>query len=773
MSSLERYDPNAQNRLVPPAGPAAEFPEAPLTEPEVRDLRDILAVIWRYKLLILLIFAASVLIAVFVTSRQVPIYQATAKILVDTGPTQPVSSEGFGAISEMLGAGRSRSIQTQVEVLQSYPILESAYKLLGRKLDPDRPPSVRAQNIRDTDIIKVVVEDPDKRFAAGLANAITSAYISRSQAANRRAATNTKEFLRGALEKQRRALADAENRLKAYKEKTGVASITDEITNRMKRLAAAEEELAAAETQVRSLEGQLRAVEDMLSKAEQTYVRETVSSSNPLISAMRDKIASLEIQRAGLLKEYQPDTPEVQAIDDQIAKARETLQQELRREMISSGQTIAANPVRLDLIQQAGKLRAELEAQKARVLAIRPIVEKERLAVSELPSRERGIVALAREVANLERVYEELNSKYQEVSVAEQAKLASASLLEPARVPRKPIKPRPILNLFLAAIVGLTVGLMLAFLLDHLDDTVKGTEDVDRNVGLPTLGAIPVLPKSSGPIIMGTSDRSVMAESFRLLRSNIRFASPDRPLKSLMITSPGAGEGKTTTAVNLAIALATNGLKVILADMDLRKPSIGKVFGLKRDRGLTNVVLGDLPIEEALQDTKVENLRVLLGGPLPPNPPEFLDSERCRAVVNQLKQMADFVVIDTPPASFLTDGMILASQVDGVLVVANPRRTTRHALRRVVEQLLLAKGNILGVCLNRMQPGGREGYYYYYSYYYGYYHYYGDNGANREGREGGARGIKGFLKRLPGFAGKEVRTSSEPPDQTEGGGASS
>jgi uncharacterized protein involved in exopolysaccharide biosynthesis len=299
MSSLDRYDPNAQNRLVPSTGPAAEFPEAPLTEPEVRDLRDILAVIWRYKLLILFVFAACVLIAAFVTSKQIPIYQATAKILVDTGPAQPVSSEGFGAISEMLGAGRSRSIQTQVEVLQSYPILESAYKLLGKKLNPDRPPSVRAQNIRDTDIIKVVVEDPDKHFAANLANAITSAYISRSQAANRRAATNTKEFLRGALEKQRRALADAENRLKAYKEKTGVASITDEVTNRMKRLAAAEEELATAETQVRSLEGQLRAVEDMLSKAEQTYVRETVSSSNPLVSAMRDKIASLEIQRAG------------------------------------------------------------------------------------------------------------------------------------------------------------------------------------------------------------------------------------------------------------------------------------------------------------------------------------------------------------------------------------------------------------------------------------------------------------------------------------------
>jgi len=758
MSSIDRYDPNRPGRLTAPTGPADEVPEAPVYEPEVKDLRDIVAVLWKYKMLICVVFAACVLAAAFVTTHQTPIYRATAKILVDTStPTAPSSGPGFGMISEMLSAGRSRSIQTQVVVLQSYPILEDAMRRLNRRLDPSKMPSVKAQNIRETDIIQIIVENPDRKFARDLANAVAHAYISRSQRANRLAATKTREFLEDAIRRQKRALDDAEARLKAYKERVGIASITEEITNRVRRLAAAEEELAAAHTQVRALEGELKVVENLLSNAEQTYVRESTSTANPLIASMKSQIASLEIQRAALLKEYQPDTPEVQAVNEQISRAQATLQEELRKDMVASGQTIAANPIRMDLIQRAGNLRAQLMAQQARIQALDPLVKAERQAVSTMPSRERGIVALTREVANLEKAYTELNSKYQEVSVAEQAKLASASLEEPALLPLKPVRPRPALNLALAAVLGLVLGTMLAFLLDHLDDTVKGTEDVDRHVGLPTLGAIPALPRNTKSILIGPSDRSMIAESFRLLRSNIRFASPDKPLRSLMVTSPGAGEGKTTIALNLAVALASNGMNVILADLDLRRPAIAGRLGLKRGKGLTNVVLGDLAIEEALLDTGVENLRVLLGGPLPPNPPEFLDSARCREVLAKLKDMCDIVVIDTPPASFLTDGMILSSQADGVLIVANPGRTVRHALRRVVDQLLMAKGRILGVCLNRMQSGGREGYYYYYSYYYGYYHYY----------EGDGKGGDRLSERKPGLLRRMLGAERKANDKAE------
>lgn len=752
MSSIDRYDPNRPGRLTTPAGPADEIPEAPAYEPEAKDIRDIIAVIWKYKMLISVVFATCVLAAAFVTTHQTPIYRATAKILVDTGtPTAPSSGPGFGMISEMLTAGRSRSIQTQVVVLQSYPILEDAMRRLHRKLDPNKMPYVKAQNIRETDIIQIITENPDPKFARDLANAVAHAYIDRSQRANRLAATKTREFLEDAIRRQKRALDDAEARLKAYKERVGIASITEEITNRVRRLAAAEEELTSAYTQVRSLEGELKVVEDLLSNAEQTYVRETTSTANPLIATMKSQIASLEIQRAGLLKEYQPDTPEVKAVDEQIAKAQATLQSELRKDMVASGQTVAANPIRMDLIQRAGTLRAQLMAQQARIRALEPVVNAEKRAVAAMPSRERGIVALTREVANLEKVYAELNSKYQEVAVAEQAKLASASLEEPALLPLKPVRPKPILNLALAAVLGLVLGTMLAFLLDHLDDTVKGTEDVDRHVGLPTLGVIPALPKSTKSVMITLNDRSMLAESFRLLRSNIRFASPDKPPRSLMVTSSGAGEGKTTIALNLAIALANNGMNVILADLDLRRPAIASRLGLKRGKGLTNVVLGDVSIEEALVDSGIENLRVLLGGPLPPNPPEFLDSARCREVLAKLKDMADIVIYDTPPASFLTDGMILCSQADGVLIVANPGRTVRHALRRVVDQVLLAKGRILGICLNRMQPGGRDGYYYYYSYYYRYYHYY-----ESDGRSGDGLPVRkaGFLRRMLGAGRK-------------------
>jgi capsular exopolysaccharide synthesis family protein len=733
MSHLDRYTPGAESKIPTQKGSVLETDEQAYYQVEVWDLRDTLAVLWRHRLLIFLVFTACVASSAFLTTSQTPIYRATAEVLVEGERYGPYyNGHGYSAVSEMLGIGRHRSVETQVQILQRTPVVTAALKSLHQPVDREHRPVVKAQATKDTDIIRVIVEDPDNRFACEMANAVVNAYVAHSQASNRASASSTKDLLEKQLKTKKRELEESEGRLKEYKERCGIVSITEAITNRTKRLAEAESQLATSEAHVKYLQAQLKSVEAFLSKAEETYLASSTSIVNPLVGSMEAQIASLEIQRAGLLKEYQPHAPEVLTLDEQIKKARANLQAALQQKMIASGQTVAASPIQMALLQQAGSLSAETIAHAARVEALRHSVAAERKMVEDLPGRERRMVAMLRDLSNLERDYAELSSRYQEVSVAEQARLPSACMLEPAELPLVPVKPRPLLNLALAAVVGLMLGVMLAFLLDHLDDTIKSTEDVDRFVGLPTLGAIPAMRKPTGPILVGAEDNSMLAESFRLLRSNIRFASPDKPLRSVMVTSSGAGEGKTTTAANLAYALANNGLRVILVDTDLRRPAVGKMFGISNGKGLCNVVLGDMVIEDVLQQTKVENLRVLLPGPLPPNPVEFLDSARCRAVLQQLGHMADFVVFDTPPASFLTDGMVLCTQADGVLVVANPGKTTHHALRRVVEQLLMAKGNLLGVCLNRMEAGSHGYGYYYYSYY----HYYSRNGDGNNNGNG-------------------------------------
>ena len=326
------------------------YAEQPYYGAEVWTVADVLSVLRRYALLIGVVFAACVGAAYIYNARQTPIYSASADILVDVGGTTPggttQGSSEVDPVAEMLNAGRARSIQTQVEVLQRRPIVEAALKSMKPPLSRKRKPDLKVENIKDTDIIRVTVEDPSPKVAAGFANAVANAYIAKSQASNRRSATVTRVFLEQQLADKKRELDEATNRLKSYKETSGIASLDAETTGRMQRLAATEEQLASAQTQVRSIEAQLRAVRAQLSTAEQTYLASTSSSVDPVVTSMEGTIATLEVQRAGLLREFQPTAPEVQALDDQIAEARKTLQARVRQRMTTSGQTVAANPMR-------------------------------------------------------------------------------------------------------------------------------------------------------------------------------------------------------------------------------------------------------------------------------------------------------------------------------------------------------------------------------------------------------------------------------------------
>ncbi|HEY3282040.1 MAG TPA: polysaccharide biosynthesis tyrosine autokinase [Armatimonadota bacterium] len=683
------------------------------------EFRDLMAAFWKHRVRLLVVFLACIALGVVVTLRQTPLYLATCKIEVDTNK-DVITRRGDGSdtIAEMLDAGRRRSMQTEIQVIKSSAIAEDAVKALGLPPGSSKSFSVNADSSLDADVIELSVSAMRPALARDVANAIADAYIRRSQDTNRASARQARKFLEAQVASNKVKLSDAENRLKWYKERAGIASVPDEIAATMERLAKTQTELATSRTQTASYAAQLDAVNALLSKSEKTYVAQTSTSLNPLITQLNTTIASLEQDRATALQEYQPNTPEVKAVEDKINKAKGQLVAETSRELIRSGQTVAANPARLTLIQQAADTQAQYKASEARTRALAPVVNELRASVKALPARERSVASLSREVANQERMYTELNADLQQVALREQAQLASANILDAAELPLSPFVPKVPLNLALAALAGLMLATALGFLLDHLDETIRSPEDTEMRLGLPTLGVIPEASRVEGAMITGPKDRTLLAESFRLLGGNLRFASPDLPVRSLMITSPGMGEGKSTAAVNLAIALASAGLRVALVDGDLRNPSVARMLGLETRRGLTNVVLDGLSVEDALQGTHVPNLSVLAPGPLPPNPAEFLNSQRCRAVFKQLAEMMDFVVYDAPPASVLPDSLVLSTEVDGVLLIARWGKTTRQELRRVTARILAAHGSLLGICVNRMHTDGRGyGYYTYFRYY--------------------------------------------------------
>jgi polysaccharide biosynthesis transport protein len=300
------------------------------------------------------------------------------------------------------------------------------------------------------------------------------------------------------------------------------------------------------------------------------------------------------------------------------------------------------------------------------------------------------------------------------------------SVVETATTPSSPIKPNVKLNTLLAAFIGLLLAGGAALLFEYLDDTVKSTEDLEAS-GLASLGGVGRFHRPStiqDNLVAGSHSQQPFAEAYRVLRTNVQFSTIDSPGQTLLVTSANPGEGKSTTAANLALVMAQAGKKVILVDSDLRRPSLHRLFGLSNGQGLTNLLLSTpSSVDGYAQRTQFENLAVVTSGPLPPNPSELLASRRLDSLLDSLKTQAEMVILDSPPALPVADACIIASKVDGTMLVVDSSRTRSEALRRATEALTKSKTRMLGAVLNKLKQ--RRG---------GYYHYY-YNSANGEGKK--------------------------------------
>ncbi|GAA4113865.1 polysaccharide biosynthesis tyrosine autokinase [Nocardioides fonticola] len=285
------------------------------------------------------------------------------------------------------------------------------------------------------------------------------------------------------------------------------------------------------------------------------------------------------------------------------------------------------------------------------------------------------------------------------------------TVVRPATVPTSPTKPVPWLNVLIGLFAGLGLGLAFAALRETLDTSVKSDTDVTEAVDLPTLSMIPTNPQvSSSPLVSAGGANPVWAESYRRLRTNLSYLDPDRPHRSLLVTSSLPGDGKTLTACNLAATIAQSQKRCVLVEADLRRPTVSRILGLTPDVGVTNVVTGNASIEDVVQHA--DGFDVITGGPIPPNPSELLGSQAFNRMIQSLLARYDNVVIDTPPMLAVTDAAVAATSVDAVILVAQAKRTRKQELRKALDGLDAVDANVVGVVLNRM-PAGSGGYYEY------------------------------------------------------------
>jgi polysaccharide biosynthesis transport protein len=309
---------------------------------------------------------------------------------------------------------------------------------------------------------------------------------------------------------------------------------------------------------------------------------------------------------------------------------------------------------------------------------------------------------------NLEKERQDLEMRYH-------AHPVNAQIIEPAALPTAPVRPRKSLNLMFASLMGLCLGVSMAFLQEFLDDRVNSPEDAERTVSLPVLGYIPMMSEGQDRLMTEMPAQSLISESYRGLRSSISFAAVDEPIKTLIVSSSNKGEGKSLTSVNLAIAMAMDRRRVILVDADLRRPNVHRLLRVEQSPGLSDLLVDRAPLEDALQGTAVEGLQVIASGPRPPDPAELLNSARMRELIKQLSKMADIVIFDTPPCIPVTDAQVLATKVNGVVLVLEVGEAKKAALRHAKGLFDQAHARTLGLVFNKVGQGGSQGYYYYYT----------------------------------------------------------
>lgn len=339
------------------------------------------------------------------------------------------------------------------------------------------------------------------------------------------------------------------------------------------------------------------------------------------------------------------------------------------------------------------------------------------------------------QIAIATNIYTDLASKYQQLKILEDLSTGGIKLASPASLPERPSTPNIPRNLLVAIIIGLASGLIWVFSAEYLDNTIKSNEDIEKSFNLPAIGQIPavktILDKENKPIERGAGlvrPNSLEAEAFRSLRTNIQFLNFEDRIKTILITSPTSGDGKTTVSANLASTLAFSNRRVLLLDCDLRHPNLHKVFDLDNLVGLSSLLIDSNNLAETIQKTELPELSVITSGPVPPNPSELLGSGKMAKLIEVLEQRFDFIIIDTPPVCMVTDAAVMASKADGVLLISSFNATTFEAARDSRKILDKLQSRLLGVVVNKIDTGkGKYGYYRYSHYYDRYYHYYGNS----------------------------------------------
>ena len=689
------------------------------------------------------------------TYRQPKIYEASCQIVIESNAPQILQVRD----AVELGSGSAYTpkdfYETQFRIIQSSAIAQKVADKLGLAHDPDyaglagRGPSgdtlslaralagqVSVKSVKDTRISQILVRDRKPERAALLANTFAETYIEANLDYKLEGSRAANAWLSEQEVELRKKLEDSEIALFKFKKDRGLLDIDLGQKQNMSEQILQNLNSRLAEIRLKRIE--LESTRTFVEAAHDQSDKESVPAVAGMESLQRLRESFVEFAKikADLAGKYGPEHPRIKIIEAQMDAVQKAYQHEI--------------DTHLKIFENS--YQALVATEKSLV----SIMEKEKLKAIELSKLGIEYKPYERTADQNGKMYELISKRQKEIDLSGLLRANNVRVLERAIRPGAPSSPRPMQNLMIALACGLGLGIVLAFAIETLDNTLKTQIDVETFLGVPVLGLIPIIgqgkldPKGKGK--EGKTDdqvrdrdlgifrepRSMAAECCRSIRTNILFMSPDHPVRTMVITSPSPQEGKTTTAINLAIAMAEAGGRVLLIDTDMRRPRLHRSFAVPNQVGISTLILGNSTLDDAIKHTDIPNLDVLPCGPIPPNPSELLHTKRFAQVIEDCKTRYERIILDSPPTSAVTDPAVLGNLADGVILIVKGASTTREAAAHARRQLVSAKCRLLGVIVNEIDfsnPG--YGYHYYYYRKYSRYGYTYGTGPTPEGPAAG------------------------------------
>lgn len=695
------------------------------------DLGQYWRLLLKYRLVIAGAFAVALTVGAAITLIMTPIYSASTTIQIDREAARVLNVADVAPRESMIQG--EEFFQTQYGLLRSRTLAERVIDSLGLATSDafleqmgEEPPTVEDRSrgamlqlrrvavlkavqdnmsvgpIRGSRLVAVTFESPDPQLSARVTNAFAENFIQSNLERKFESSAYARQFLEERLAQTKAKLEDSERALVAYSADYQIINLREagEDTGESQSLAASN--LATLNASLAAATATRLAAEAKWRQARSAPVGSLVQVlESPTAQRLTEERAKLNAEYEQKLGIFRPDWPEMQQLRARITE----LDQQIAS-VAGSIRTSVQNEYMIALNQERG-LQRQVNGLKDEVLDLR--------------ARSVQYNILQRELDTSRSLYDALLQRYNEVGVAGNVTSNNISIVDRAEPPDRPSKPRLLLNLVLAGLLGLAFGALAALLLEALDETMATPEDAERKLGLPILGVAPMIASGQTPLQALGDIRSPFSEAYYSLRTALQFSTPDGAPAVLVITSSRPGEGKSTTAYAIALNLARIGKRVLLVDGDLRNPSLHRTLAFDNDVGMSNLLSGSAEVASLAKETTQKNLDFIPCGPLPPNPAELWGGDRLRRLLTQALEIYDHVIIDGPPVLGFADAPLLASAATGTLFVIESRGTRRGQARGAIRRLLMGNTHIIGTFMTKFnaKAANYSGYEYAYDYDYG------------------------------------------------------